>query len=61
MQIKNNAPLLVYNPSNELAADEIYVKIKGVKSYVWLIMDKVSRFIRVCAKSEVLKCSRMLS
>ena len=28
-----------YNPSNELAADETYIKIKGVKSYVWLIMD----------------------
>ena len=34
-----------YNPSNELAADETYIKIKGVKSYVWLIMDKVSRSI----------------
>lgn len=34
-----------YNPSNELAADETYIKIKGVKSYVWLIMDKISRSI----------------
>ena len=31
-----------YNPSHELAADETYIKIKGVKSYVWLIMDAVS-------------------
>lgn len=34
-----------YNPSNELAADETYIKIKGVKAYVWLIMDKVTRSI----------------
>ena len=34
-----------YNPSNELAADETYIKIKGVKAYVWLIMDKASRSI----------------
>lgn len=32
-----------YSPSNQLAADETYIKIKGVKAYVWLIMDKVSR------------------
>ena len=34
-----------YNPSNELAADETHIKIKGVKAYVWLIMDKVTRSI----------------
>lgn len=34
-----------YNPSNELAADETYIKISGVKAYVRLIMDKVSRSI----------------
>ena len=34
-----------YNPSNELAADETYIKIKGIKAYVWLIMDKVTRSI----------------
>ncbi len=34
-----------YNPSNELAADETYIKIKGVKAHVWLIMDKVTRSI----------------
>lgn len=34
-----------YKPSNELAVAEIYAKIKGVKSYVWLIMDKVSQSI----------------
>ena len=34
-----------YKPSNELVADETYIKISGVKAYVWLIMDKVSRSI----------------
>ena len=34
-----------YNPSNELAADETYVKIQGTKAYVWLIMDKLTRSI----------------
>lgn len=34
-----------YKPSNDLAADETYIKIRGVKAYVWLIMDKVSRSI----------------
>ena len=34
-----------YKPSNELIADETYIKISGVKAYVWLIMDKVSRSI----------------
>jgi transposase-like protein/ssDNA-binding Zn-finger/Zn-ribbon topoisomerase 1 len=34
-----------YNPSNNLAADETYIKIKGLKAYVWLIMDTVSRSI----------------
>lgn len=36
-----------YKPSNELAADETYIKIGGRKAYIWLIMDKVSRFILV--------------
>lgn len=34
-----------YSPSNELAADETYTKIRGMKAYVWLIMDRVSRSI----------------
>jgi len=34
-----------YKPSNNLAADETYIKIKGLKGYVWLIMDTVSRSI----------------
>ena len=34
-----------YKPSNFLSADETYIKIKGLKAYVWLIMDTVSRSI----------------
>jgi transposase-like protein len=34
-----------YKPSNNLAADETYIKIRGLKAYVWLIMDTVSRSI----------------
>ena len=34
-----------YNPSNFLAADETYSKIKGVKAYVWFIMDAVKKSI----------------
>ncbi len=32
-----------YKPSNNLSADETYIKIKGVKGYIWFIMDTVSR------------------
>lgn len=48
-----------YKPSNELAADETYIKISGVKAYVWLIMDKVSRSIlgyQVSASRDVGPC-----
>ncbi len=34
-----------YKPSKSLTADETYIKIKGVKAYVWFIMDAVSRSI----------------
>ena len=34
-----------YQPSKNLAADETYIKIKGIKGYLWLIMDTVSRSI----------------
>lgn len=34
-----------YQPSNSLAADETYIKVKGLKGYVWFIMDIVSRSI----------------
>jgi len=34
-----------YKPSEHLCADETYIKIKGIKGYLWLIMDTVSRSI----------------
>jgi len=34
-----------YEPSNNLAADETYIKVKGVKGYIWFIMDTTKRSI----------------
>lgn len=34
-----------YRPSNNLTADETYIKVKGIRGYVWFIMDVVSRSI----------------
>ena len=34
-----------YEPSSTLVADETYIKIRGVKGYIWFIMDAVSRSI----------------
>ena len=34
-----------YSPSSTLIADETYIKVKGIKGYVWLIMDAASRSI----------------
>ena len=34
-----------YKPSNTFAADETYIKIRGVKAYIWFIMDAASRSI----------------
>jgi len=34
-----------YQPGNTFVADETYIKIRGVKAYVWFIMDSVSRSI----------------
>lgn len=34
-----------YNVGNAFAADETYIKIKGVKSYIWFIMDAAKRSI----------------
>lgn len=34
-----------YKPSNYLAADETYVKVKGVRHYVWFIMDALKKSI----------------
>jgi len=34
-----------YKPSNTFIADELYIKVKGVKGYVWFVMDALSRSI----------------
>ena len=34
-----------YNPGKVLTADETYIKIRGIKAYIWFIMDAVSRSI----------------
>lgn len=34
-----------YKPSNILAADETYIKVKGIKHYVWFIMDACKKSI----------------
>ena len=34
-----------YKPSKTLAADETYIKVSGVKHYVWFIMDTVKKSI----------------
>ena len=34
-----------YKPSNTFAAYETYIKIRGVKAYIWFIMDAASRSI----------------
>lgn len=34
-----------YKPSNTLVADETYIKIRGIKGYIWFIMDAVSRSV----------------
>jgi transposase-like protein/ribosomal protein S27E len=34
-----------YRPSNILSADETYIKVKGIKHYVWIIMDACKKSI----------------
>ena len=34
-----------YSKSDTFVADETYIKVKGIKGYVWFIMDDVSRSI----------------
>ena len=34
-----------YAPSPHMTADETYIKVRGIKGYVWFIMDTVSRSI----------------
>ena len=34
-----------YSPSNTLAADETYIKVKGITHYVWFVMDALKKSI----------------
>ncbi|MTK11984.1 MAG: DDE-type integrase/transposase/recombinase [Clostridiaceae bacterium] len=34
-----------YKPSNIISADETYIKVKGIKHYVWIIMDACKKSI----------------
>lgn len=34
-----------YRPTNYLAADETYIKVKGIRHYVWFIMDALKKSI----------------
>lgn len=34
-----------YNPKSVFTADETYIKIRGIKTYIWFIMDAASRSI----------------
>ena len=34
-----------YHPGSAFVADETYIKVRGIKSYIWFIMDAVSRSI----------------
>lgn len=34
-----------YPPSNTFVADETYIKVRGIKGYIWFIIDAISRSI----------------
>lgn len=34
-----------YNKSNTFVADETYIKVRGLKAYVWFVMDAISRSV----------------
>lgn len=34
-----------YKTSNKMVADETYIKVRGIKGYIWFIMDAISRSI----------------
>nr|WP_242984070.1 hypothetical protein [Clostridium putrefaciens] len=34
-----------YKPTNYLAADETYTKVKGKTQYIWLVMDAIKKSI----------------
>jgi transposase-like protein len=41
-----------YKPSSSLAADETYVKVKGVNHYIWFVMDVIKKSILGYSVSE---------
>ena len=48
-----------YNASSTMVADETYIKVRGVKGFIWFIMDAASRSIlgyRVSANRTVGPC-----
>lgn len=48
-----------YNPTNYLAADETYIKVKKVKHYIWFIMDAIKKSIlgyQVSDKRDLTPC-----
>lgn len=48
-----------YKPSNFLSADETYTKLKGVKQYIWFVIDAVTKSIlgyRVSLSRDVGPC-----
>lgn len=34
-----------YRPSNILSVDETYIKVKGIRHYVWIVMDACKKSI----------------
>ena len=34
-----------YNPTNTLSADETYIKVKGIRHYIWFVMDAAKKSI----------------
>ena len=45
MLIKPFVDTYEYNPSKILSADETYIKVKGIKHYVWIVMDACKKSI----------------
>ena len=43
--IKPFVDLFPYPDTNTMTADETYIKVRGVKGYIWLIIDAISRSI----------------
>lgn len=41
-----------YTRSDTFITDEIYIKVRGKKGYVWFIMDAMSRYISGCRVSD---------